>query len=211
MPNVLVICHSGKNLPRERAMIIRTANVVSHAPSDTSEGSPILGTTAQTLKADIYSHILRPMYMNLSRCSLLQFCGDGYESCIVLAKRYCLSVTCRWHTKVVLLLDTALSSKMFNSAGCLLLSALSCANTVVRRVGALYRRARIPGSSDLRACEVSANEDIALWTRCVHLMIQQAIHWLFHALFYSRTVSQARLTYNVRLTSNDWLTDRLCI
>jgi len=55
--------------------------------------------------------------------------------------------------------------------------------TVVRRVGAPYRRVRIPGSSDLCACEVSANEDIALWIRCVHLMIQQAIHWLFHALF----------------------------
>jgi len=39
---------------------------------------------------------------------------------------------------------------------------VSSVSTVVRRVGAPYRRARIPGSSDLCACEVSANEDIAL-------------------------------------------------
>jgi len=35
-------------------------------------------------------------------------------------------------------------------------------NTVVRRICAPYGRARIPGTSDLRACEVSVNEDIAL-------------------------------------------------
>jgi len=55
-------------------------------------------------------------------------------------------------------------------------------STVVRGVGAPYRRVRIPGSSDLCVCEVSANKVIALWTRCFHLMIQQAIHWLLHAL-----------------------------
>jgi len=54
---------------------------------------------------------------------------------------------------------------------------------VVRRAGAPYRRVRIPGSSDLCVCEVSANEVIALRNRCFHLMIQQAIHWLLHALF----------------------------
>jgi len=48
--------------------------------------------------------------------------------------------------------------------------------TVVRGVGAPYRRVRIPGSSDLYVCEVSANKVIALRTRCFHLMIQQAIH-----------------------------------
>jgi len=49
-------------------------------------------------------------------------------------------------------------------------------NSVVRRVGAPYRRARIPGSSDLRVCVLSANKDIALRTRCFHLIIQQTIH-----------------------------------
>jgi len=34
--------------------------------------------------------------------------------------------------------------------------------TVVRSVCTPYGRARIPGSSDLRVCEVSVNEDIAL-------------------------------------------------
>jgi len=46
---------------------------------------------------------------------------------------------------------------------------------VVREVCAPYRRVRIPGSSDLCVCEVSANEDIALRTCCFHFMIQQAI------------------------------------
>jgi len=55
--------------------------------------------------------------------------------------------------------------------------------TVVRRAGALYRRVRIPGSSDWCVCEVSANKVIALRNRCFHLMLQQAIHWLLHALF----------------------------
>jgi len=54
---------------------------------------------------------------------------------------------------------------------------------VVRRVGAPYRRVRIPGSSDLRVCVLSANKDIAPRTRCFHLIIQQAIHWQFHVLF----------------------------
>jgi len=47
---------------------------------------------------------------------------------------------------------------------------------VVRRAGAPYRRVRIPGSSDLCVREVSANNVIALRTRCFHLMLQQAIH-----------------------------------
>jgi len=49
-------------------------------------------------------------------------------------------------------------------------------STVVRRVGAPYRRVRIPGLSDLRVCALSANKDIAPRTRCSHLIIQQAIH-----------------------------------
>jgi len=38
--------------------------------------------------------------------------------------------------------------------------------SVVRWVGAPYRRVRIPGSSDLRVCVLSANKDIAPRTRC---------------------------------------------